>query len=90
MALPEIVSPQESSSIGADPLRVVAGSRLAKPSRSDARRAPQENPHCCQTNGRPVVVDMPHSSSRRSSCSPILVLSVLLLGAEILASGRRV
>jgi hypothetical protein len=43
MALPEIVSPQESSLIGADPLRVVAGSRLAKPSRSDARGAPQEN-----------------------------------------------
>jgi hypothetical protein len=38
MALPEIASPQESSSIGADPLRVVAGSRLAKPSRSNARR----------------------------------------------------
>ena len=31
MALPEIVSPQESSSIGADTLRVAAGSRLAKP-----------------------------------------------------------
>ena len=31
MPLPEIVSPRESSSIGADPLRVAAGSRLAKP-----------------------------------------------------------